>query len=55
MVSNEKHIKNGVCYECVSKKSKGISAERELIHKFWGTGWAAVRVAGRGAIKSGGR
>lgn len=35
----------------MSKKSKGISAERELIHKFWGTGWAAVRVAGSGAIK----
>lgn len=36
----------------MSLKSKGIGAERELIHLFWGTGsWAAVRVAGSGAIK----
>ncbi len=36
----------------MSRKSKGISAERELIHLFWGTGsWAAIRVAGSGAIK----
>jgi Holliday junction resolvase len=36
----------------MSRKGKGISAERELIHLFWGTGlWAAVRVAGSGAIK----
>lgn len=35
----------------MSKKSKGICAERELIHKFWGNGWSAVRVAGSGSIK----
>ena len=36
----------------MSRKSKGIGAERELIHLFWGTGnWAAIRVAGSGAIK----
>ena len=35
----------------MSKKSKGINAERELIHLFWGSDWAAVRVAGSGAIK----
>lgn len=36
----------------MSLKSKGIGAERELIHLFWGTGeWAAIRVAGSGAIK----
>ena len=36
----------------MSRKSKGISAERELIHLFWKTGkFAAVRVAGSGAIK----
>lgn len=36
----------------MSAKSKGITAERELIHLFWGTGhWAAIRVAGSGAIK----
>ena len=35
----------------MSRKSKGISAERELIHKFWEVGWAACRVAGSGAIK----
>ena len=33
----------------MSRKSKGISYERELIHLFWGTKeWAAVRVAGSG-------
>jgi len=31
---------------------KGANAERELVHLFWGTGqWAAIRVAGSGAIK----
>lgn len=35
----------------MSRKSKGINAERELIHLFWGGGWAAIRVAGSGAIK----
>jgi Holliday junction resolvase len=32
----------------MSRKSKGISYERELIHMFWKAGWAAVRVAGSG-------
>ena len=32
-------------------KAKGISAERELIHKFWDNGWSAIRVAASGAIK----
>jgi len=35
----------------MSKKSKGINAERDLIHKFWAKGWAAVRVAGSGSMK----
>lgn len=36
----------------MSRKGKGISAERELVHLFWRTGvFAAVRVAGSGAIK----
>jgi len=36
----------------MSHKSKGIAAERELIHRFWKTeSFAAVRVAGSGAIK----
>ena len=36
----------------MSRKSKGINAERELIHIFWKTkSWAACRVAGSGAIK----
>ena len=35
----------------MSRKSKGISAERELIHKFWGGGWAAFRCAASGGIK----
>ena len=34
----------------MSRKSKGISAERELLHSFWGSGWACVRVAGSGSM-----
>jgi Holliday junction resolvase len=32
-------------------KSKGTSAERELVHLFWAQDWAASRVAGSGSIK----
>jgi len=32
----------------MSLKSKGIKAERELIHMFWNNKWSAVRVAGSG-------
>ena len=35
----------------MKSKSKGINAERELIHLFWGKGWASIRVAGSGASK----
>jgi Holliday junction resolvase len=35
----------------MSRKSKGINAERELIHKFWSQNIAAIRVAGSGSIK----
>ncbi|MBU1204354.1 MAG: Holliday junction resolvase [Nanoarchaeota archaeon] len=34
----------------MSRKSKGINAERELVHMFWETNeWSAVRVAGSGS------
>ena len=33
----------------MSRKSKGINAERDLIHKFWDKNWAAIRVAGSGS------
>ncbi len=33
----------------MSKKSRGTNAERDLIHKFWGVGWAALRAAGSGS------
>ncbi len=33
----------------MSVKRKGINAERDLIHKFWEHGWAAVRIAGSGS------
>jgi len=34
----------------MSRKSKGINAERELVHMFWKTKeWSAVRVAGSGS------
>lgn len=35
----------------MNRKAKGINGERELIHLFWGAGWAAFRCAGSGAIK----
>lgn len=35
----------------MSRKGKGIKAERELIHLFWKQGWAAVRVAGSGSSR----
>lgn len=35
----------------MSRKSKGINAERDLIHKFWSCGWAAVRIAGSGSMR----
>ena len=36
----------------MSRKSKGINAERELIHLFWKTNsWTAVRIAGSGSSK----
>ncbi|MBD3204582.1 Holliday junction resolvase [Candidatus Woesearchaeota archaeon] len=35
----------------MSRKKKGIDAERDLIHKFWGTGkWCALRTAGSGSM-----
>jgi len=36
----------------MSLKSKGINAERDLIHKFWNTkSWVAARIAGSGSMK----
>jgi Holliday junction resolvase len=35
----------------MGRKSKGINAERELMHRIWEKGCPAVRVAGSGAIK----
>lgn len=36
----------------MSRKSKGINAERDLLHKFWSVGsWSAVRVAGSGSMR----
>ena len=41
---------NRFCYyKGMSLKSKGINAERELIHMFWHNNWAAVRIAGSGS------
>ena len=33
----------------MSLKSKGINAERELVHMFWGKEWACLRIAGSGS------
>ncbi|MDP2750970.1 MAG: Holliday junction resolvase Hjc [Nanoarchaeota archaeon] len=35
----------------MSRKSRGIAGERELVHKFWGNGWACIRVAGSGSSR----
>ena len=35
----------------MSLKSKGINAERELVHKFWAHGWACILVAGSGSSR----
>jgi holliday junction resolvase Hjr len=35
----------------MSLKSKGINAERELLHMFWGQNWACLRIAGSGSMK----
>lgn len=35
----------------MSLKSKGINAERDLVHRFWEIGWACIRVAGSGSSK----
>ncbi len=31
------------------RKSKGLNAERELVHLFWSNGWSAARIAGSGS------
>lgn len=35
----------------MSRKAKGINAERELVHFFQKEGWSAVRIAGSGSSK----
>jgi Holliday junction resolvase len=35
----------------MSRKGKGINAERELFHILWGAGFASARVAGSGSNK----
>lgn len=36
----------------INKKAKGTKAERELVHKFWGTEqWVVMRAPGSGSIK----
>ena len=35
----------------MNKKSKGVNAERDLLHLFWSSGWACIRVAGSGSSR----
>lgn len=35
----------------MSKKSKGLNAERELVHKFWENEWCCNRIAGSGSVR----
>lgn len=34
----------------MSTKSRGSQSERDLVHRFWGAGWAAFRAAGSGSV-----
>ena len=38
-------------FSCMGSKEKGSNAERELIHAFWKSNWAAIRTAGSGSNK----
>lgn len=50
MEAREKYLNEGSYGVPMSRKSKGINAERELVHLFWATGeWGAIRVAGSGS------
>lgn len=35
----------------MSRKSKGINAERDLVHRFNKAGWVSARIAGSGSMK----
>ncbi|MHA1918010.1 MAG: Holliday junction resolvase Hjc [Candidatus Ranarchaeia archaeon] len=35
----------------MSRKSKGIDAERDLVHRFNAVGWVSARIAGSGSMK----
>jgi len=35
----------------MSRKSRGINAERDLVHLFWAAGWAAMRAPASGSTK----
>ncbi|MBW2990005.1 Holliday junction resolvase [Candidatus Woesearchaeota archaeon] len=35
----------------MSRKTKGINAERDLVHKFWKNDWASCRIAGSGSMR----
>jgi len=39
----------GLSFTSMSRKSRGTNAERDLIHRFWEHGWAAMRAAGSGS------
>lgn len=38
-------------YDFYMSKIKGTAAEREVVHRLWAEGWAAIRVAGSGSVK----
>lgn len=35
----------------MNRKSKGINAERDLVHMFWEKGWAALRTPASGSMR----
>lgn len=48
---NKTYKYSSILIYSMSTKSKGINAERELIHLFWSNGWTAIRTAGSGSMK----
>lgn len=45
------YLMSEVFFYSMSRKSKGINAERELIHLFWKNSWSACRIAGSGSAR----
>jgi len=47
----QRFLKKIILEKLMSTKSRGTNAERDLVRKFWETGWAAMRAAGSGSMQ----